>query len=204
MALIPPIGTSGVYQLASPFSNQLQSNTTYRCDAVRRISDLIELGIEPFEEYYLPNGLTQALYDQDLINRVSIVSLVSDAGHWVYVPTTYILAYPDINGVPYHVLLLGVELGAIPSYKDLTGLKQAIADLVRDTIGIHPTIREAVVSAEQRVSQQDHEVLEAARQNSVINTQTDRSRLLASQAELASLRGQYNQLEEFVKSGLPT
>lgn len=200
MALIPPVGIAGLFQLASPFNNVLQTNVSYRCDAIRRINDLIALGVDPFEEYYQPFGLTQAQYDQDLINRVSIITLVSDANHFVRVPSTYLLAYPDINGVPYHVLLLGVELGAIPNYKDLTGLKQAITNLVRDTIGIVPTIREAVVSAEQKVSQQDHEVLEAARSNLIINTQTDRAKLYAAQAELATLRGQHSQLESYVKN----
>lgn len=200
MSLIPPIGTSGLFQLASPFNNKLQTNMAYRCDAVRRISDLIELGIEPFEEYYQPNGISKTAYDNDLINRVSIVSLVSDAGHWVYVPSTYILAYPDLNGVPYHVMLLGLEIGAIPRYRDLTGVKVAIANLVRDTLGITPTVRESVISAEQMVSQQDHEVLESARGNLITNSQTDRAKLLAAQTELTALRGQLTQLENYIKT----
>lgn len=200
MALVPPIGISGLFQLSSPYSNLLQTNVSYRCDAVRRLSDLIDLGVEPYEEYYLPFGLTQAQYDQDVINRVSIITLISDANHVVRVPTTYLISYPDINGVPYHVMLLGIELGAIPNNKDLTGIKQIIANLVRDTIGVVPTIREAVASAEQKVSQQDHEVLEAARASMITNTQTDRAKLLAAEKELAALRIQYNALETYVKN----
>lgn len=200
MALIPPVGTSGIYKLASPFNTLLQSNMSYRCDAVRRIADFLELGFDPFEEFYAPRGLAKEVYDLDLQNQVCIVSLVSTGGHWVYVPSTYILSYPDINGVPYTVMVLGLELGAIPNYKDLTGLKQAISNLTRDTIGITPTIKEVAISAVQKLSQADHDALENARVVAINNSQTDRAKLLATQAELAALRQQYDELEAYVRA----
>lgn len=202
MALIPPVGTSGIYKLAPPFATQLQANMSYRCDAVRRVADFLAAGLDPFEEFYEPNGLSRAQYDLDLANQVCIISLVSSGGHWVYVPSTYVLAYPDINGVPYTVMVLGLELGALPNYKDLTGLKQALSNLTRDTIGVVPTIREVAISAVQKLSQSDHDALENARALAITNSQTDRARLLAAQAELAALRAQYDQLEAYVRANM--
>ena len=199
MALIPPVGTSGIYKLAAPFNPLLQANMSYRCDAIRRIADFLEVGLDPFEEFYEPRGLTKAAYDLDLQNQVCIVSLVSTGGHWVYVPSTYISSYPDINGVPYTVMVLGLELGAIPNYRDLTGLKQAIANLTRDTIGIMPTVKEVAISAVQKLSQSDHDALENARTIAITNSQTDRSKLFAAQSELATLRQQYTALETYVR-----
>ena len=199
MALIPPVGTSGIYKLAAPFNTLLQANMSYRCDAIRRIADFLEVGLDPFEEFYEPRGLTKAAYDLDLQNQVCIVSLVSTGGHWVYVPSTYISSYPDINGVPYTVMVLGLDLGAIPNYRDLTGLKQAIANLTRDTIGIMPTVKEVAISAVQKLSQSDHDALENARTIAITNSQTDRSKLFAAQSELATLRQQYTALETYVR-----
>lgn len=200
LALVPPVGTAGIYKLAPPFSTLLQANMSYRCDAIRRIADFVEVGVEPFEEYYLPYGLTQAQYDQDMANQVCIVSLVSASGHWVYVPSTYIIAYPDLNGVPYTVMVLGLELGAIPNYRDLSGLKSVLSELCRDTIGVVPSIKEVAISAVQKLSQSDHDALETGRQNLINNTQTDRSKVIALTAELAALRQQYRQLEDYVKT----
>lgn len=199
MALIPPVGTSGIYTLAAPFNSLLQADMSYRCDAVRRISDFIEVGIDPFEEFYVANQLEKNTYDQDLMNQVCIISLVSSTGHWVYVPSTYILAYPDINGVPYTVMVLGVEIGAVPNYLNLAGFKQAIINLTRDTIGVIPTIREVAISAVQKLSHVEHSVLENARVLLVNNSQTDRAKLLAAQAELNQLRQQYDQLETYIR-----
>lgn len=202
MALIPPVGTAGIYQLAAPFNTLLQTNMSYRCDAVRRIADFLEVGMEPYDEFYLPRGLSRDAYEQDVRNQVCIVSLVSAAGHWVYVPSTYIAAYPDLNGVPYTVMVLGLELGAIPNYLDLTGLKQAVANVVRDTVGVTPTIREVAISAVQKLSQADHDALENARSLAINNSQTDRAKLIATQNQLALLQQQYAQLEAYVRSNM--
>ncbi|BAW19040.1 hypothetical protein [Ralstonia phage RP31] len=199
MALIPPVGTSGIYKLDAPFAAQLQPNMSYRCDAIRRLSDLLELGIDPFAEFYDKNGLTKEKYDADVVNQVCMISLVSSSGHWLYVPSTYVLAYPDLNGVPYTVMVLGLELGAIPNYKDLTGLKQALANLTRDTIGVMPTVKEVAVSAVSKLSQADADALEAARQQLITNSQTDRAKLLAVQQAYASLQQQYAALEAYVQ-----
>jgi hypothetical protein len=199
MALIPPVGTSGIYKLASPFNTLLQANMSYRCDAVRRVTDYLEVGLDPFVDIYEPRGLSKAIYNTDLLNQVCIVSLVSTSGHWIYVPSTYIASYPDINGVPYTVMVIGLELGAIPNYKDLTGLKQAIASLTRDVIGVMPTVREVAISAVQKLSQSDHDALENARSIAITNSQTDRAKLLTVQHELTVLRQQYAELEAYVR-----
>lgn len=200
LAFIPPIGTAGIYSLAAPFNTDLLTNTSYRCDAARRFSDFIELGTDPFEEFYVPKGLTQDQYNQDVINQVVIISLVSSSNHWVHVPSTYVLALPDINGVAYAVTVLGMEMGAIPNYMDLTGLKSALADLAHATIGIRPAIKEAVISAVEKVSQADHDALEAARQQAITNSTTDRARLITLQQQYDTLKGQYDQLEAYVKT----
>lgn len=203
MALIPPIGTSGIYKLASPFAAKLQSGMSYRCEAVRRVIDFVELGVDVYEEFYLPEGISRDQYNLDVSNQVAIISLVASSGHFVHVPSTYILAYPDIGGVPYTVMVLGLELGAIPNYMDLTGLKYAIQNLVRDTIGVTPQVREVVISAVQKLSQSDHDALENARRSYITNSQTDRAKALTLQNQFNTLQQQYNELQAWVQANMP-
>jgi hypothetical protein len=58
MSLTPPIGASGIFRLSSPYASLLQSNVSYTCDAVRKMADIIVLGIDPHAEYYAEHGLT--------------------------------------------------------------------------------------------------------------------------------------------------
>jgi hypothetical protein len=198
MAMIPPVGTSGVYTLSGPFTTKLRANTSYRCEAVRRVADLLEMGVDPFEEFYEPIGLSRATYDMDLANMVSIVSLASESNHWLYVPSSYITGYPNINGISYTALILGVQLGAVPNYMDLSGLHAAIKEIVQDTIGVIPNIQTVGVSAAQMLSQTDHDAVEAARQYKITNTQTSRAKVIALTRENASLRQKLQSLEAYV------
>ena len=200
---MPPLGASGVYTLRAPFNNKLQANTSYRCDAIRRLNDFIELGVDPYEEFYAPMQIPRTSYESDIGHNVSIVSLVSQNNHWVYVPSTYITSYPNVNGIPYVSLLLGVSLGAIPHYMDMTGLSAAISNLVRDTIGVVPQIRQVAVSDVTHLSQRDHDSVETNRQQAINNTQTDRARAIALQQENAALRQQLNDLQAYIRNNLP-
>lgn len=201
--LLPPLGASGVYTLSAPFQNKMQANTSYRCDAIRRLNDFIELGVDPYEEFYAPMQIPRSTYERDIGQNVSIVSLVSQNNHWVYVPSTYITSYPNVNGIPYVSLLLGVSLGAIPHYMDMSGLSAAISNLVRDTIGVVPQIRQVAVSDVTNLSQRDHDALETNRQQAINNTQTDRARAIALQSENAALRTQLNDLQAYIRNNLP-
>ena len=200
LALIPPIGTTGIFTLSAPFTTKLQVATSYRCEAIQRFSELLEAGAEPFEEFYQVNGLTQEKYEQDLANNVCIVSLVSNTGHWVRVPSSYIVAFPDIGGIAYSVMVLGLEIGAIPNYLDLTGLKSVLAQVCQDTLGKRPEVKEVIISAVEKISQSDHDTLENARQQAITNSQTDRAKLLALQKQYAALLLEHQQLEAWVKN----
>lgn len=201
--MLPPIGTSGIYKLGGPFGTLLQVNMAYRCEAQRRIADLVEAGIEPYEEFYQKYNLSREQYNLDLLNQVSVVSLVSEAGHWVFVPSSYILAYPDINGVAYRVMVLALEIGSIPNYRDLSGLKSVLQEVCRDTLGVVPQIKEVAISAEQKLSQADHETLEANRLSNVTNTQTYRARYLQTQQDFQILQARYLELQQYVLSLQP-
>lgn len=200
---MPPVGASGVYVLDTPFNTKLLNNTSYRCDAIRRFNDLYEMSIDPYEEFYRPAGVSKERFDADVASQTAIVSLVSQNNHWVYVPSSFIRSFPNVNGIPYTSLVLGVTLGAIPNYMDLSGLYTAVSNLVRDTIGVSPQIQSVAVSNVTNLSQQDHDRLEAARLQNVNNSTTDRAKYIALQKENAMLRQQLMQLENYVKTNLP-
>lgn len=192
MALLPPIGTAGIYDLSPPFASKLQPSVSYRCESIRRFSDMLQLGEDPYELYYSPNELSQETYNNDALNSTCIVSLQSTSGHWVHVPSTYIRSFPNVNGVPYRAMVLGVEIGPVAEYQDLTTLKTAISNTVRDTFGVTPSIKEVAISATQNFSQRDHEILEQQRAAAIVNSPTYKSMYIALQAQFAALQRDYD------------
>lgn len=202
--LIPPIGAAGKFGVSAPFSSVVDSNTHYECKAVRRFVDIINLGVDPYAEYYVPNEISEQKYQEDYTAGACIVSLMSSAGVWVYVPTTYITSYPSLGGVSYTAVLLGISLGAIPDFLDLSAVKSKIVDVVKDYIGVTSSVTEVQVSASRNLSYNDHNALEVARQANIAGSKTDYALYLEQKNLVQTLQTQLTQLQEYIKNNLPT
>ena len=200
MGLLPPVGAAGIYNLKAPFQALLRSNVTYRCDAIRRFNEILEGGSDPYDTYYKPYGLSPAVYQTDSQNGEAIVALVSEAGHWVYVPTSHVESYPNQGGIPYQALVLGVPLGPVPTYMDLSGIQTGIQNLVRDTLGINVQANFVSVSEVQNLKQEDHDRIEASRANAVSTAVTDRAKYLELLASFQQLQQRNHDLEAYIRA----
>ena len=197
--LIPQIGATGKYQLQTPFDAQIKENAVYTCIAVRRLGDFVSIGRDPKALYYDANELGDNAWERDSLDPdVCIVTLVSKAKQTIYVPTTYILSYPDLGGIPYTVRLLGINLGAIPDTMDLSNLITSIENLVKDTVGIESTAQTVAVSETKIISQEDHETIEDARLDLITVDKTDRATVLELQAIVQAQLTRIQELEQYI------
>jgi len=203
VSLTPPVGASGLFRLASPFEQDLIPGVNYTCIAVRKFADIQKLGIDPYATFYVPNGLAESIYVTDVANGECIVTLRSNGGAFLYVPTSYILSYPNMGGIPYTAIVLGVSLGAIPNYVDLTAVKVAIANVVHDMFGVTPQIQQAAISETKNMSIADANAIESARLAEITNNQTDRAMYLAAQAQLTAALAKIQELESYIATTLP-
>lgn len=200
MSLVPPVGTEGIYRLRAPFGALMRQNTSYRCDAVRRFSELFEQGSEPFEEYYRPHGLSQATYESDVSAGAYIVALVSNSGHWVYVPSTYIESYPNQGGIPYRGLVLSIPLGPVPMSMDTASVRASLQNLVRDTLGIQAQAQVVAVTEQQNLALADHNALQANREHNIRTSVTDSAKAREWEGKYRELLQRYQELERYVVS----
>lgn len=201
--LIPDIGAIGIFVLKTPYDTEIAPGTSYSCQAIRKLSDIIGSGSDPFEVYYQPFGIPRATYNNDITNGVCIVSLLAGIGQWVYVPSSFILSYPIMNGVTYRTLMLGVNLGPLPDGFALAGLKSEVSDTIYDLIGVRPSIKEAVVSAETLVPKVTHDGIETARLANVTITMSKAARIRKLQSDLGEALTKISQLETYIKANLP-
>ena len=175
---IPLIGVTGLYSVLSPFNASVNSSIPHTCIGVRTIADILAAGGDPYSSYYSAFGLTKEIFQNDVTSGVAIVSLQSPNGNVFYVPSSYINSFPDIGGVPYTVLALAVELGALPDSLDLTFLKQRIVDVVKETIGVDTTVHTVAVSNPSLIPYNDSRALEAARNANISIVKTDHAMYL--------------------------
>lgn len=198
--LVPMLGASGAYALNAPFQNDLLVNTNYTCVAIRELKEIVAAGGDPFTEDYAPKSIDQSKYNTDVANGVSIISLQAADNSIVKVPSSYIASYPDGGGIPYRVVALSINLGAIPDSLDLSVIESKIADDVRDIIGVSATVTSVVLSNMTLISQADAATLESARQAIISASDTDHAQLLAVQAQRDAALQKIQQLEAYILS----
>lgn len=200
---LPDIGSVGTFTLKAPYDTLIKSKVSYRCKSLRLLSECIADGLDPFSFYYESVGLTQVEFNTDLENDESIVSLQTDSGEWLYIPSSYILQFPNMNGVVYRAIMLGVSLGALPDTMKLDALKTAMTNLIRDNIGITSTIKEIVISVPAIVPNDDHLMIETARISQINTFMSEAAKLNKANQDLLQAQKKINELENFIRTKLP-
>ena len=158
---IPATGDKGFFRVAPPFF--ITENEIYTCKAIRTISEFISLGVDPFAEYYEPNGLSVDDYDAHQNEDMEIISLVNDGGHWVHFPAAYLLGYPNMNGIPYRSMAIMVTLPPFPVDQPYEFVEAQIKDTVQQTLGVGVKTARVIVTKTKLLESDKHEALKTSR-----------------------------------------
>ena len=167
MSYKPSIGDSGFFKLKAPYSVLVADETLYTCQSIRTINDFIAAGESVYEKFYLPLSVSVDQYQQDLVDNVYITGLQAGTGEWVFVPSSFIEAAPISNGVKYIPVVVGISLGAIQDAFNLEAIIAQFKDIVINTLGVTPEVKGVVVGSAKWMTNEEHELLEAARKEKI-------------------------------------
>ncbi len=141
--ITPSVGSKGRYTLSLPWT--ANAAKLYECEAIRSFDDIYELGVDVYQEYYVPMGLVDNtvvggnlfLFKEQRDAKVCIITLRStDDGEYIYVPDSHISNSPVSSVKPYSHIVLSVDCGALPDSLDLSALKSDLSDLAKGYLGI--------------------------------------------------------------------
>lgn len=202
--MIPKLYATGTYTVDEPFASRILANTEYTCRAIRTFGELVDAGVEPYEEYYEPYKINRQLYEQDVENNVAIISLRSSQGTYIMIPDSYIQAVPNTSGLPYHAALLSVDIGVIPTNLDLTSLMDTIRQVAQDYIGIENVeVQEVAISEVTLISAEDNDRLEKARKANIKVFESDRSKAIRLATINEALQTRIKELEDYIVTTIP-
>jgi hypothetical protein len=202
--LLPSVGMSGQWKLKAPFDSKIVANLAYTCRAVRKLGEVIAAGIDAFEEYYVPNSIGRDVYDQHVASDVSIIVMSSSSGSWLNVPSPYLDGWPDANVVPYVVVGMVADIGALPNTIDPTFLSEKVRNTIKNALGHDPVIQFVALSEVSNMPFAEHEALEVLRKSNITDDNTDYSRRLKAEDELVKARAEIAALQKFIiDSGIP-
>ncbi|QBJ02742.1 hypothetical protein MZD04_gp216 [Pseudomonas phage Psa21] len=197
-SVIPQIGIKGRWEVKDPFS--VQPGLLYTLGAIRSFVDIENNGVNVFDTYYGPVGIPQATYSDDRRKGVMLLTLLSDTVAPIYIPSSFVTAYPSLDSVNYHHVVLSASCGALPVTMSLDFLVSQVAKIVSDTIGVTPTINIGVVPLLSVVTPEQHETNEAKREAAIANRTTDYARLAEEQRKNALLSQRLAVAETIIKN----
>lgn len=184
----PHVGTKGIFLLVAPFDQRISEATVYTCAAARTFKDIENQGGDVYSRYYVIEQLPRETYERDLRNNEVILTLLSDSTSPVYVPSSFVKAFPSPDQVAYHRVICSIDLGMLPDGKDLSFLKKQLATVTSEVIGVEPQVFENAGPADGIVTQEQHTALTANREAAIKRRTTDHSRNLALESENEQLR----------------
>jgi hypothetical protein len=200
--IIPTLGTKGTWTARAPFAASLLTSVIYQCAALRTLSDITAEGIDPYAKYYQPYNLTQAQYQTDVANGAVIITLMAEDGSMVHVPSTWLAAYPDGNGVGYRVMGILVKLTALPDSLPLEPLLEKIESDCLNLIGVQAEAVQVALSNLELINATDNANLEAQRRSRITTNTTDYAALQAAQAQADMYQQRCALLEEYIMTKL--
>lgn len=200
--ILPTIGSSGYYELRPPLDSQVVPGERYTCQAVRRISDYLANNEDIKTDVYQKLGLPDSEWESDSTIDQYIVSLQSDKGHWLYIPASYIVTYPITNGVPYRAVMIAVSLPSMPADRDLTFLETDIRNLISDSLGVVPVIKQVETSRVVLVADAVHTTKQMERDMLSSGRVTDRARFMQIQQDYQVALTKIQALEQYIRDHL--
>lgn len=198
--IIPTIGASGEYELSGTLAGLITTGEKHTCKSIRTLSDYLANNEDPKNTIYIDQGLLEAEYDQDILVDMEIVSLQSEVGHWLHIPVSYLLKYPDVNGVIYRSVMIGLSLPSFPVERDLSFLLTDLTNLVTDELGVVPVGKLVETSRPVQVEKSLHDALTADRLVASSGRYTDRSRYQQLLTEKQTLLDKITELELYIET----
>lgn len=165
--ILPQIYSSGVFKLKGKLLQYLSEEMWYTCIAIRKIEEIEAVGIDCYQEYYVPIGLDETDFSNDNKVNACIITVKASNGDLKHFPSTYLASFPNGSGILYSVMGLAFDLGALPVSYDLTILEKKIKDVILNEIGVESRSRQLTMSNYEIISQGSHERIEAARKSKI-------------------------------------
>lgn len=202
----PPINATGQYILRAPWAIP-DPTRSYKCEAIDGFEALALRGVDVYNEYYKnnPGHLDlSASYNEDKAAGINIITLIGqDSSGVIYVPSSYILQYPNEFDVPYGRVVISVDVGPLPADFPLADLKSRLVGVATSITGNAAVVTNSHFLPIATFVTRDMETsLAEARSNTINEALSVYGSKLVGEQEIAKLTDRKDALEEIIKTKL--
>lgn len=193
------IGLRGYYEANGVFENIIKKRVNYTCETIESLRSMVENGLKPYEQIYIPAGLNRTDFDQDYNNNIVVAGLRLDNGTLTKLPVYYIQKMPDANGVLYNGKMIGIALNSMPLVVSLDDLIEEIKDFVKTRIGVDCKVSQTAYTPDMLVDYDRHLIVEGIRNENITNF-SSQNRIRELELALSASAKKTKVLEDYIKS----
>ena len=201
-AIVPLVGMTGNFVLRNPFDALISENDVFTIQAVRSISEYMVNMKDPKATIYDKYGVSEEDWKIDFEQNHEIVSMQSEVGQWLHIPTRFISSYPLTNGVGYQSFTVAIALPAMPVDVEYDFLLEELQSVATSLLGVNSNTSKVETSRVALVDNETHRVTQAQRRDRKENAFTYRARLKQSEAKLESAIQKIQALETYIKENV--
>jgi len=171
------IGNKGKVNFLSPF-DKYNSDREWSIVGIQQIPYLLKLGADILQLVYIDESLAESDFNNDILNKVPIVTLENESQELINVPMNRIGDEDVESSYRYKEYGLAVALPALPIDYDTTALENDIKTVVKEKLGFDVPVEKVELSAITLVNSTKHRDFLLHLQNGIISKHSWRTKYL--------------------------
>lgn len=189
--MIPGLYVEGSFTAKPPFTLVVNPEVCYTVEALRTVDEIRGANVNVYSMMFEPVGILEEEAEailEELDRTAGVVIVLTSTGNKdVYLPSSYLLAFPSVDGTKYEHMAMIVDLGAVPPQlrNVLAETQQEIQDLVLSRVGVDNNVHIGVVPTTAYVEAGQTRSFENARKNKIIDAKTNIKVISELQAQVA-------------------
>lgn len=207
--MIPAPYVEGSFQAKPPFDTVVDPDICFTVEALRTVGELRSRNFNLYTTVFQPVGITEEESEtilSELDNAAGVIIVLTAVGQKnVYLPSSYLLSFPSVDGVRYEHMALIVDLGVVPPQlrNVLAETQQEIQDLVLSRVGVDTTVNIGVVPTTAYVQAGQARVFENTRKQAITNAKTNIKVIKELQTQVAKQEAYIQLLEQKIANPTP-
>lgn len=171
------IGNKGKVNFLAPF-DKYNSDREWSIVGIQQIPYLLKLGADILQLVYIDESLAESDFNNDILNKVPIVTLENESQELINVPMNRIGDEDVESSYRYREYGLAVALPALPIDYDTTALENDIKTVVKEKLGFDVPVEKVELSAITLVNSTKHKDFLLHLQNGIISKHSWRTKYL--------------------------
>ena len=171
------IGNKGKVNFLAPF-DKYNSDREWSIVGIQQIPYLLKLGADILQLVYINESLAESDFNNDILNKVPIVTLENESQELINVPMNRIGDEDVESSYRYKEYGLAVALPALPVDYDTTALENDIKTVVKEKLGFDVPVEKVELSAITLVNSTKHKDFLLHLQNGIISKHSWRTKYL--------------------------